>query len=184
VENGGAENDKASPDGREVVPISGWTVNGNLTIARYDSPNPDYAGIRPGSPIPPNHGANFFAGGPNNAASSATQTITISEESAIVDTGKVRYVLSGYLGGYAGQDDRALLTAAFRNAQGGAIGEARIGPVLDADRGGKDGLLLREASGFLQSGTRSIIVTLSMTRVSGRFNDGYADELSLVLTRP
>ncbi len=77
VMNGGAESDKASPDGRAVLPISGWTVSGN-----------------------------------------------------------------------------------------------------------KDGLLRREASGILPPGTRSIVVTLSMKRAAGKYNDGYADDLSFVLSGP
>jgi len=182
IANGGGEMDRASPDGRDVVPITGWTVNGKVTLARYDSPNIDFAGIRPGAPVPPNRGANFFTGGPDNPASSATQTTSVADESGLIDSGKVKYLLSAYLGGFEGQDDNATLAAVFRNAQGGTIGEAKIGPVLNADRRGKDGLMRRETSGYLPAGTRSIVFRLAMTRTSGRYNDGYADELSFVLS--
>ena len=50
----------------------------------------------------------------------------------------------------------------------------------------QSGLLPRSTSGVLPFGTRSIKVFLSATRVSntGPYNDGYADNMSLVLYGP
>ena len=43
-------------------------------------------------------------------------------------------------------------------------------------------MLERGTSGGLPVGTRSINALLQMTRTDGAYNDGYADNLSLVLT--
>ena len=183
VINGGAEADQAPPGGRSVVPISGWRVQGNLTIVPYDAPDRDYAGIRPGSPVPPDAGRNFFAGGPDNAASKATQTIDVSAAAATIDAGRVTYSFQAYLGGFEGQDDQATVTAVFCDARGTSVGQAALGPVLDADRGKRDGLLLRQTTGVLPRATRAITVELAARRTAGRYNDGYADAISLVLSR-
>lgn len=185
VANPGGESDHASPDGRDVVRITGWVVTGNLTLARYDSPNEQYAGIRASSRLsrPPDAGTNFFTGGPDNSGSSATQTLAVAGAVADIDNGSVRYELSGYLGGYGGQNDSATVVASFRSASGGLVGEARIGPVSDSDRGGQDGLIRRNATGTLPGGTRTVILTLSMSRSDGRYNDGYADDIAFTLKR-
>jgi hypothetical protein len=70
----------------------------------------------------------------------------------------------------------------FRNASGTELIAATIGPVTSTDRGGVTGLLLRSTSGSLPVGARTAVVTLTLTRLEGTANDGYADDLSLVLT--
>jgi hypothetical protein len=42
-------------------------------------------------------------------------------------------------------------------------------------------MLKRSAKALVPVGTRAALVTLTMTRASGSYNDGYADALSLVL---
>jgi len=49
------------------------------------------------------------------------------------------------------------------------------------DRGGLTSFLFRAATNPVPSGTRQIKLLLTMTRQSGSYNDGYADNLSLVL---
>lgn len=51
------------------------------------------------------------------------------------DAGGFPFVLSGWFGGYASQNDNAQLTATFRSAGGAALGTSAVGPVLAADRG-------------------------------------------------
>ncbi len=77
-----------------------------------------------------------------------------------------------------------MLTVTFRNAGAASIGSASIGPVTAADRANATGMLLRAAGGAVPVGTRTIDVVLQMTRLSGSYNDGYADDLSLVLSAP
>ena len=77
-----------------------------------------------------------------------------------------------------------MLAIRFLDAANEVIDTAAIGPVTNADRNSQTGLLLRQETGFVPSGTRSIGVELQMTRLNGTYNDGYADNLSLVLHAP
>ena len=70
----------------------------------------------------------------------------------------------------------------FRNANGTELATATIGPVASADRSATTGLLFRSTSASLPVGVRTAVVTLTLTRLEGTANDGYADNLSLVLT--
>ena len=64
------------------------------------------------------------------------------------------------------------------------MGQA-LAPVLAADRSTTTGLLRRSATGPVPVGTRSILVGLDLLRLSpGSYNDGYADDLSLILWGP
>ncbi len=165
-----------------VVP--GWTTTGGFRSAAYGS-----TGSLPGpsSPGPADRGANFFAGGVGGFGSTATavQLVDLSSFAglgALVDAGSVSYDLSAYLGGFSTQNDRMTLTAAFLNAGSNTVGSVVLGPVTDVDRGDVTGLLLRSAAGALPTGTRSVRLTLlSQREVSTGSNDGYADNLSLVL---
>jgi hypothetical protein len=183
IVNGNAETGPGSADGTTLpVPNApGWTLTGNLTVVQYNAPGGFPLSTDPG---PPARGANYFAGGDNNASSSAAQTINVAAGAATIDAGTAAYSLSAWLGGFSTQDDNATLTVTFRNAGATAIGSATIGPVTAADRGSATGMLLRNAAGAVPAGTRTIDVVLQLTRVSGTYNDGYADELSLVLAGP
>jgi hypothetical protein len=182
IVNGNAEAGPGSTDGTTLpVPNApGWTLTGNLTVVKYNVSGGFPLSTDPG---PPTRGSNFFAGG-NNASSSAAQTINVAAGAATIDAGTATYSLSGWLGGFSSQDDNATLTVTFRNAGATAIGSATIGPVTAANRGSATGMLLRSAAGTVPAGTRTIDVVLQLTRVSGTYNDGYADELALVLAGP
>lgn len=182
ITNGNAEAGLGSPSGNDVVAVPGWTTTGNFTVVQYTA-----GGGFPGptSPGPAVRGANFFAGGPDNAASSATQSLSFAGFAGLpglVDGGGVGFTLSGYLGGFETQNDNATLTAEFLNAGATTIGSAAIGSVFAADRGGVTGLLSRSFAGVVPVGTRSVRFTLAMTRTDGAYNDGYADNLSFTLT--
>jgi hypothetical protein len=117
-----------------------------------------------------------------DAISTLTQTISLASYSTRIDTGTVTFALQGYLGGYESQEDNAVLTVSFRNASGTELATATIGPVTSADRSATTGLLFRSTSASLPVGARSAVVTLTLTRLEGTANDGYADNLSLALT--
>ena len=85
------------------------------------------------------------------------------------------------LGAYS-QDDQATLTAVFKDTGGAVLATATLGPVLAADRNGVTGLLFRTQTGTVPANSTSVVVTLTMTRLEGTANDGYADSLALVLT--
>ncbi|MBV9467786.1 MAG: hypothetical protein JOZ57_00915, partial [Abitibacteriaceae bacterium] len=181
IVNPGAEAGPGSTSGNDIEPVPGWTTSGNFTVIPY---GPNNGGITTTDPGPPSRGKNYFAGGPNNAASSATQTINVSSGATAIDAGGVTFNLSGFLGGFAEQEDNAVLAITFKSAAGAALGNAHIGPVTAAERKSATGLVQRTITGTVPRGTRSILVTLTLTRTAGSYNDGYADNLTLTLTQP
>ena len=177
IVNGGAEADVGSTDGTQV-PVTGWTVTGLATPLKYDvSEYP--ASTDPG---PADRGTNLFIGGSNGASSSLAQTISLASYAAAIGAGRVSFTLSGWLGGYASQDDDASLMATFKDTGGTTVMTSAIGPVLAVDRNNTTGLLFRTVMAPVPTTARSVEVTLTMTRMSGTANDGYADNLSLVLS--
>jgi len=178
IVNAGAEDGEGSLTDYEVVPVPGWTTQGNFTVMRYAS---GHGGPDNNTPGPAERGANFFSGGPNNAASSATQTIELSSYAAAIDTGHQTYTLSGFLGGWSYQNDNATLTINFKSATNLSLGTATIGPVTNDERGNQNALLYRKINGLVPALSRKVDVTLQMTRYEGVYNDGYADNLFLGL---
>jgi hypothetical protein len=181
IVNGNAESGAGDPDGSTpVTTIPGWTIaGGRFDVIQYQQDNGSYPAAT--DPGPTDRGKNFFSGGPDDDVSTGTQVIDVSQAATVLDTGAASYLLVGWLGGFEGQDDHAVLSIQFADASGKILGQAQIGPVLAADRSDLTELILRTAQGKVPTGTRKILVTLTMTRVSGAANDGYADNLSLVL---
>lgn len=178
--NGDAEAGVGSLDGSTGgTPVPAWATTGPLIAVKYGIGNSFPA---PNDPGPSARGLNFFSGGPSNALSSATQSIDLSAIAPGIDTAQVQYELSGYLGGYAQQADSARFTLTFLDGTGSILGTATIGPVTVSDRGSATSLLFRSTAGSVPATTRSIMAVLTMTRAEGAFNDGYADDLSIVLT--
>jgi len=175
IVNGNAETGLGSSDG-SVVPVDGWTTQGNFTVVQYGASG---GFLDSNSPGPADRGVNFFAGGPANAASSATQRIDLSSYAAAIDTGRQTYTLSGYLGGWSSQADNATLTIDFKNAANSSLGSATIGPVTNDERGYQTALFSRKINGLVPALSRKVDITLEMTRYDGIYNDGYADNLFL-----
>jgi hypothetical protein len=178
IVNGDAEAGAGSANGDTLVAIPGWSATGGFNVNVFGTGSDT---IPVGTPGPQNPGTNFFAGGPTNALSSASQTIDVSSGATMVDAGLVRAELTGWLGGYDGQDDNAVLTATYQSGTSATLGQLSIGPVLSADRTNLTSFLFRAATNAVPAGTRQIKLLLLMTRQAGSYNDGYADDLSLVL---
>lgn len=178
IVNGNAEAGPSSPSGNDVEPVPGFTTTGNFTVGQFGPAGSFF------TTTDPDGGSNLFEGGPNNASSSAAQLISLLPEAAVIDAGNATFTLSAFLGGYDGQDDNAVLSASFLGAGSNVLGAAQIGPVLSSDRNGMTTLLFRSTNGVVPTGTRSVNVNLQMTRLAGSYNDGYADDLSLVLSQP
>lgn len=177
IVNGDAESDLGRNDGTAIGAVTGWTTTGQFTVITYANPNGYPTNADPG---PASRGNNFFGGG-FASPSTASQLITLSPGFTEIDAGNVSFDLSGFLGGFGSQNDNATLSAIFRDAGGTGLGTFSIGPVLAADRGNLTGLLERSTSGTVPIGTRNILVTVNMLLTGGSSNDGYADNLSLVL---
>ncbi|MDI1320220.1 MAG: hypothetical protein PSW75_08515 [bacterium] len=174
--NGDAEAGPVTIDGPKFVSPPGWVTKGPFSVIAYGTNG--YP--RLASPGPDNRGKNFFAGGPRNLASSATQVVDVSGYARAIDAQELAADLSSYLGGYDEQNDHAAVTAEFQDAAT-KLGGISLGPVLAVDRNKKAGLLLRSVRTPVPSGTRKIVVTMAMTRTDGEANDGYADNLVLRL---
>jgi hypothetical protein len=180
--NGDAEMGPIGASTANVV-ISGWSDSGPMSILPYDfedTSQPYLASTDPGAPNP---GRAYFWGGVG-PSSTITQTINLTDIRSLVDLGSVPYDLSGWLGGFSVQNDQMELTASFRDANNDVLASATIGPVTAVDRGLETKLLFRRVDGFVPVGTRSVILTLSATRFAGTANNGFADNLSLVLFHP
>ena len=117
--------------------------------------------------------------GSHPAVATAATAATLATR---IDARQVSWVLSGWFGGFADQRDLASLAVTFVDSRGGTLGRALTGPVLAGDRGSTTRLNHRLATGTLPPMTRRIAVRLSAEAGSGD-NDGYADELSIVLRR-
>jgi hypothetical protein len=180
VVNGDAETGVASDSGA-VVPTAGWTTTaGQFTEVLYSSsgfPGTDFAAKIGG-------GKNFFAGGPDpdNGISSATQLVSVASYAGAIDAGTEPVTLSALIGGYATQNDNATISATFLDANNAPIGTALgIGPVDSTARAGITTLLPETSSGTVPAGTRSISLSIVMTRTDGAYDDGYVDNVSLTL---
>ncbi|HEX9623653.1 MAG TPA: hypothetical protein VF979_04685 [Streptosporangiaceae bacterium] len=174
--NPGAETGKGA-NGDIKVKTPGWKQTKNFTETLYTWSGGD---VSPTTKGPKHRGKNYFYGGPDSAKSTGTQMIKVAARG--VGSGKVHYALSGWLGGFDGQSDKATLIVTFENGQGKAVGTAQIGPVTEAQRKGVSEMLLRSTKGVVPSSTRNVKVQLIMKRTDGSDNDGLADNLSLVFT--
>jgi Subtilase family/Bacterial Ig domain len=177
AEWGFGESDASLP-----VAIPGFIPVDGLTVLRYGSPN-GLPSLDVAAQI--NGGSNFFAGGTSDI-SSATQLMNVFDAAALIDSASgVAYELSGYLGGYADQNDYAEVSLLFLNENGIEVGSEKLKPVNATDRQNQTALLPRQAIGTLPVGTRAIQLKVTMTKVEADVrNDGYLDNLRFVLRKP
>ncbi len=204
IVNGDADGGTASADG-ETVSIPGWNTQGtSFTVVDYGG-----TGTAPGggtfvwpssSGGPSDHGPNLFGGGVHSTnagsvncppllvgppgsvdESCASQFIDVTQGAELIDAGGVTFTLSGWLGGFGAQSDRAMVRIFFMGADDQSLGARDIGPVTAADRANETKLLYRQDSESVPVGTRRIDVFLISGWTEQGFIDGYADSLSLVL---
>lgn len=180
--NPGAENGPGDSGGETPVSqIPGWTRNGDIDVLPYGA----HGIVSLSDPGPSNRGQKLFTGGPDTPNTSASQTIDLSSQIAgkSIENDEISYTLSGYLGGYGSQGDNATLLVQFEDHAGKILGTAQIGPVSVTDRRNQTELLQRTTTGKVPKGTVKLVVTLRMIRTFGTDNDGYADNLSLILQK-
>ena len=179
IVNGDAEEGEGSSDGYVPVTIPSWIKTGVPNVVPWAVGNgfPDA-----GTPGPTDRGLNYFTGGTGGATiGTLSQTIDVSSSSAAIDAGTAPFTLCGYLGGYLIQSDNVMVLAEFLDGAAGELGSASIGPVTTADRASTTALLLESTSGTVPSGTRTVDVTVTFTRINGAYGDGYADNLNFLL---
>lgn len=155
---------------------AGWLgYSGYSTIQAVDYGN---NWVRPDQPGPADRGQQMFTG--TGAFAVGYQLLDLGDA---LDA-PLAYQLSGWLGGWLAQQDNALFYVQFLDAAGTELGSASLGPVTPAERGNATGLWLREAEGWVPAGTQQLGFWLSMERLGGGDNDGYADNLSFILAAP
>jgi hypothetical protein len=177
--NGDAEAGVGSPLGNTAMPVPGWITTNGFTAAIYGAA----ADIPTNCPGPANRGTNLFTGGYGSLPSSAYQLIDLSSAATLIDAGAVLADMSGYLGGWQSQDDRSELKAEFTDGiHTNILGAFTLGPVMAVDRTNQTALLFRDKMLIVPVGTRQAKITLIMTYTTGNYTDGYADNLSFVLT--
>jgi hypothetical protein len=179
VVNGDAEAGQSLPQ-KNSTNVPGWTTTGNFTTVNYGYD--DYPSLV--SPGATNRGKKLFSGGTNDPISTASQSIDVTPIAAPIDRGQINYAFSAWIGGWSSQADYATVSATFYGATQARLGGVTLGPVTAADRQGLTSLLRRAATAALPAGTRSIGVKVTSTRFEGSSNDGYTDNISLVLSGP
>lgn len=181
IKDSGAESAKPDSDGGKVK-VPGWkpAKGSQFTAVAYGAAGGFPASTSPG---PKHRGKSFFAGGPSGHTSGASQSDSLKADAKLIASGKAKFQLSGWLGGFSSQTDYATLTVTWRAAKGKALGHATIGPVTPAQRHDVTGMLHRAKSGTVPKGAAQAVITLHMVRRDGEYIDGYADSLSLTISR-
>jgi len=166
--------------------VNGDAESGTAGWLAYDPQNynlfqsVDYGSnwVLPTQPGPSDRGSKMFTG--LGAYAVGYQMLDLGTETAA----PIAFTLSGWLGGWAAQGDNALLFVQFLDGDGNELNSAGIGPVGPADRNNVTGLFYQETTGWLPTGTAGLAFWLSMERLGGGDNDGYADNLAFVLAAP
>ena len=183
VVNGDAEAGPGSPnDGSKLMDIPGWTRTGVFQVVQYGASG-GFADDK--SPGPESRGKNYSVGGPgsNNDTTSAEQTIDVSSLSSTLKSGKSKFELSAYLGGYSNQADYAYVTASFLDANSKVLTTAKLPAVTPAERKYATGMLPRSTSGTVPAGTKKVLVKMVSVRKEGAYHDGSIDNVVLKFSK-
>jgi hypothetical protein len=180
--NGDGETGTAVSDETSHVCPQGWTCDPgfpNTTLIRYGTTTfPSAAeSARIGG------GNNFFAGGPDMPMPGVTQTVNLGEQPEF-DAGAVKATFGGCLGGFGDQNDSATVRLTFGTKEDPDGVDprdtfAKNGPKA-AERGSKTTLLPVSQTVAVPPTTFSFRFTLLFVRDGSGYNDGYADNLSVI----
>jgi uncharacterized protein (TIGR03437 family) len=183
IVNGDAEAGPAVQNATDaqVSSVPGWTITGGFSAGKYNGGNFP----ADGDYLPVVRGKQFFYGGPGTKTSTAVQVVDLSAGATTIDTGTVKFYLSGYLGFVSGSYDsiyNTWLRAEFQDASGNNILVATANAASVADVSVPDGLFFRATSGFLPPNVRKAKVTINLSTGDTGYNGFAADNISLVLT--
>jgi hypothetical protein len=178
--NPSAEAGSCTTSGYDATTIPGWTVvSGAPDSVCYGS-----VGFPPvGSRGPHDPGRALFSGGSTGDAV-LVQKIDLKAAASRIALGDATYDVSGWLGGFAGQNDRVGVTIEFADRSGELLDVEHLDPVTNTDRDGVTELLRRDFTGLIPIGARTLTITLRFTWTAGDTTDGYADNLSLTSNIP
>jgi hypothetical protein len=198
LQNPGGEIGPAVTRNDTLLPVQGWEIGVMPEVTTTGAPDSGFTQARYGSHnyFPTSAvsaaiggGKSFLFAGPYQGqhvahTSAATQTIDVAGAAADIDTGGVRACLSGYLGGSRNWNQYTIsATLELLSADGGRLGQLRIGPVTSIHRKNQTTLLRRAASRPVPRDTRQLRLVLTGTSTTGGPTYGYADNLVVGLTK-
>jgi hypothetical protein len=188
IVNPGAEVGPSAANYSTSVVPAGWTLvngSGGFTALDYDIPGQSADDLDELDSAAIDGGDSYFAGGPSTPeVTTLTQVIDVSNDAARIDSGTMLAYLSGMFGGYLGVSDTMTLSIVFRSATDEALGSLSIGAPMPADRANETTLVPSLGVEAVPVGTRYIEVFLIATDGGdGAYGNGYADNLSLVLSQ-
>lgn len=134
----------------------GWTTTNGFRVVTYGSA--EYPAT-----APPGGGTVMFSGSLDSGSVSpgtASRTALVGACAAEIDAGTVAYSMSAYLGGASTYGDTMAFTAEFRDGADASLGTASLGPVAATS-----GFTLQSTAGTVPAQTRSIVFTLTATKV-------------------
>jgi hypothetical protein len=180
IVNGDAEASPGATDSSGTNTPPGWQQAGGFTAVAYGSP--DF--LTTSQAASWSGGANFFTGGtpPFGDDTVAIEQLDLTPLASQIDGGKLNVTLSGLLGGFSSQPDAVNVSAAVADPNGSTGAGLGIGPVTPEDRKNVTTLLPKSACVPVPAGVRQAIVSIDIHRTSGTYNDGYVDNLALVLS--
>lgn len=184
VFNGDAEASTPSPSPEVDRGIAGWRDLGAATTLGYGAHQDHPSAATPGSPT---RGISFFVGG-KSGESRILQRIDLEAAAARIDRGEIEFEFSGWFGGFAAQRDLAWAEVRWLDARGGELARTALpATTLEARRAriGGDaptGFLRASRNGAVPVESRIAEVVIRFERAEGAC-DGYADDLSLVLSQ-
>lgn len=127
---------------------------------------------------------NCYFFGQISMSTSMWQTVNLTNtiDPLLIDSHRMKFNLSGWIGGWDAQNDNAAVSVVFADQSNQIIGNrTTIGPVLAAARGYRSSLLFRQANGLVPVGTRSLTVIVTMTCIIAPSNDGAVDNIGIYL---
>jgi len=186
VRNGDAESGTGASDfTSKVGTIPEWNVfQGSLTTVSYSASG--HSALNSADSAEIGGGKNYFAGGPAGVSPALAQNnIFLNEYTPLwaIEEGRVTATLSAYIGGWGTHADDLTVTAVFRDELLNDVAVFSIGPVSNADRDNDSRLLYRCATINVPTNAVTAEVVITARRIVGSYNDGYVDNISLVLER-
>ena len=168
VVNGGAEAGPAAPVGTRALYVPGWSNSMGASVAPYGGTG--WIGVA--DPGPADRGVNLFGGG---GGAISYQDIDVSPAASLIDSGQVKYVVSGWLGALAGQAGPTLTYLFFDWSGKQLAATAQVGPPSPSGTG----LVELSHSDTLPAGTRRVQITLTFPGSSS-----LADNIGFLLATP
>jgi hypothetical protein len=184
--NGDAEAHRCTSDWTAQSPVPGWrVVRGAASVLCYDAfastvgrgAAANETGVRPDLPGDAAAGNALFAA--PGIDSAMEQTVDVRAAATAIDASAAVYELSGWLGGWGGRGQSAIVTAVFLNDRGEATGTPAVLADPDLTHTALTGLVALRTTGRVPVGTRTITVTVDFPSGTVSFQNALADNVQL-----